>query len=233
MACRRSRKLSSTSLMRLVSCTLWMSLLATTAGTMLSIVWPFRKRVKTAAVHALAGIHGVTTVDLVATIASRDYVASPISGLRGAALQIELFERHQLSLRQHREVMIATSGSFVGGAEESALGVVVLGDFLLLCGDDGVLVSVNVRRCKIASPTEAVKQPLRKLPSDLVPLFRQAERGGALWFREIALTGGDRVRLRAVVAPSGRVVPTAYRSATAAALETRDDLGAVILDRVG
>jgi hypothetical protein len=193
-------------------------------------VWPFGKGVNTVA--KLTGIAEPTAVDIVATIASPDQVASPISGLHGAALRIEVFERHELDFREHREVVIASRGDFVERKFESALGVAVLGDSLLLVSEDALHVSVSLRRCTIRSPIEPRIEPLRELPRELVPLFRQPDGSGRLWFRELALTRGGRVRLCAVVAPSRRVVRTEYRSASAAGFEARDDLAEVTLDWV-
>ena len=127
-------------------------------------------------------------------------------------------------------MMIATSGNFVGAPDERALGVAVLGDFIVLRADDGAQVSVSVRKCTIGSCIESETAPLRKLPPDLVPLFGEARGVGDLSFRELALKCGDRVRLRAVVVPSARVIATEYRSAAGVGFETRD---AVTLDRVG
>jgi hypothetical protein len=196
-------------------------------------MWPFTRRERTTALRALAGIRGPTAVDIVATVTSADLVASPLSGQRAAALQIELFEQHNLSLFGHREILIATSGNFVQGPDESPLGVAILGDSLLLRTDDGAQVSVGVAvpRCTIASSVQPAKCPLGRLPAALVPLFHPTE-GGSLWFRELALKHGERVRLRAVVAPAQRVVPTEYRSAAGEGFETRGDLGAVELERV-
>ena len=180
----------------------------------------------------LAGIDRPATVDIVATVASVDHVESPITGARGAVVQIELFESHQLSTSQHRELLIATSGNFVDAPEETLLGVAVLGDSLLLSAERAAQVSVRARACTITFPAATARRRLARLPPDLGPLFRQPEGRGQLWFREVILAHGDRVRLRAVVVPCARVVATEYRSAAAGGFEARDDLGAVVLDRV-
>ncbi len=200
-------------------------------------MWPFARRAKSVAVTTLAGIDAgarPTRVDVETTVASVDHVESPITGVRGALVQIEILETHRLSTSHHREIVIATSGNFVDAPEERVLGVATLGGSLLLTAlhEQAMHVTVRARACTITSPGSRARRPLRRVPPELAELFAQPDGGGELWFREVTLAHGDRVRLRAVVVPSPRVVPTQYRSAAAAGFETRDDLGAVLLDRL-
>jgi hypothetical protein len=185
-------------------------------------------------VTTLAGIDGPANVDIETTVTSVDHVESPITGARGALVQIEIFESHRLSTSQHREIVIATSGNFVDAPEERTLGVATLGGSLLLCARDepAAKITVRARACAITSAGSRARRPLRRVPPELAELFGQPDGGGELWFREVSLAHGDRVRLRAVVVPSPRVVPTEYRSAATTGFETRDDLGAVLLDRL-
>ncbi len=190
-------------------------------------MWPFEKK----RARVLADAKVPAAVDLVATIVSIDRFSSPLSEIRAAAIQIELFQT--LSFHDHRNAVIASSGFFAGAPDETALGVVVLGDCLVLRADDGAELSVGLRRSTIGSATLPARRELRKLPPELVPLFSPVSGTGGLWVRELALSHGDRVRVRAIVAPSRAAVATEYRSAPRMAFEARDDLAPITLHRIG
>lgn len=116
-------------------------------------------------------------VDLVATVgrfADAAEVVSPVSGERGVAIHLEVFEN------------------------DTSLGEMVLGDAIELACEDAARYVVVVRRARFAFLGVRRELAVEKAPAELVPLLVRS-RGGALVVREHVVREGDRLRLRAQV----------------------------------
>lgn len=109
-------------------------------------------------------------------VISDDLVTSPISGVRGAFVRLELLE------------------------DGAPRGAIVLGDVLHLAGE-GEELRIVVRRVRIVSPP-APDVPLARFIPELAALLH-GTRGGALSVREHVVRCGD--ELRVVQTDSGAV----------------------------
>ena len=163
-------------------------------------------------------------VSVLTTLVSPPVAVSPFTGLRAGIVRVELVERMPESSDSHTELV---------GSDYELLGSVVLGDVATLRDDDGDEITIMVRRASIrpASPGRG-GTPITRMPPELVPLLPRATGRGVLCYRELPLSSGDRVRLRAVVEPTRSVVADGYRSGTRVTYLARDDLGPVVLEEV-
>lgn len=146
---------------------------------------------------------GPTPIDLAATVVSGDDVESPLSGRRAAFVRLEALER-------------------VDG-EDVSLGAILVGDLLRLTLDGGASLDVEVRRAELRlfGPRAGVR-PITRVAAELVPLLASARRGGTLCEHEHLVPSGARLRVRAIVEPSG----------TPGRVVARHDLAPVILEEL-
>ncbi len=196
-------------------------------------MWPFgREKVwdRLAAASAHGGAQGggppePVHVSVLTTIVSPSLVVSPFTGMRAGILLVELLER----------IPVANEGdSGVTSDVYAILGTVVLGDLATLRDEDGDEITVVARRAQIkpALPRRG-GTPITHMPPEVAPLLqRSSGRGGVLCYRELTLSTGDKLRLRAVVEPTQSIVADGYRSGTRLGYVARDDLGPVVLEEI-
>lgn len=113
------------------------------------------------------------------------------------------------------------------------LGTIVLGDVATLRDEDGDEITIVARRARIepALPRRG-GTPITRMPAEIVPLLQRATGRGVICYRELTLSTGDKLRLRAVVEPTQSIVADGYRSGTRVTYVARDDLEPVVLEEV-
>ena len=189
-------------------------------------MWPFgRKKVwnrLAAAGEPRTPVH----VSVLTTIVSPSSVVSPFTGMRAGLLLVELVERIPLSNDQ------GAGGEDVSDRYD-LLGTVVLGDVATLRDEDGDEITIVARRARIepALPRRG-GTPIMRMPAEVVPLLQRATGRGVICYRELTLSTGDKLRLRAVVEPTQSIVADGYRSGTRVTYVARDDLEPVVLEEV-
>jgi hypothetical protein len=146
--------------------------------------------------------------------------------MRAGLLLIELVERAPLSNEQ------GAGGEDVSDRYD-LLGTVVLGDVATLRDEDGDEITIVARRARIepALPRRG-GTPVARVPAEVVPLLQRATGRGVICYRELALSTGDKLRLRAVVEPTQSVVADGYSEGTRVTYVARDDLEPVVLEEV-
>lgn len=165
-------------------------------------------------------------VETLTTLVSPATVESPLSGMRACVVVIELVER--IPIRQEHG-----TGDEIERDVFESLGFVVLGDVATLRDEHGDEISIVVRRAHIASSLHSRGgTPLTRVPAEVAPLLAKARGRGVVCYRELTLGVGEKVLLKAVVAPTTSVVPSGYRSATRTTYVARDDLAPVVLEEV-
>ena len=184
-------------------------------------MWPFVAKPPL----RLEDIVGPTPIAVVTRVVSGNEIASPVSGLRAAFLQLEALER------------VKPSGDRESGSAHGrfySLGTVILGDLvrLELEGLD-VTVELEPRRVELRLVHETTEAPpIDHAIPEIVPLLASAKRGGVLCQREHLVLRGDRLRLCAIVERSASVVSSGYRSGVGSRLVVRADLAPVVLHEV-
>jgi hypothetical protein len=165
-------------------------------------------------------------VSVLTTIVSPSSVVSPFTGMRAGLILIELLEHVPLSNSPTQE-------SVNDSDRYDLLATVVLGDVATLRDEDGDEITVVARRARIdpALPRRG-GTPITRMPAEVVPLLQRATGQGVLCYRELTLSTGDKLRLRAVVEPTQSVVADGYRSGTRVTYVARDDLAPVVLEEV-
>jgi hypothetical protein len=202
-------------------------------------MWPFgRKDVAT----RLAAVEERTEVEVVLNVVSPNAVASPITGVRAAMLHIEVLE--QLSCELAEPGVRRAEGQHLGGwgkrerrgirsrgPAHASLGVAVLGDVVTFRDAEGTSLSLLARRAKFrfAGPDVALS-PLTKMPEGLATAMRSTEDRGPLFYREVPVREGDRVRVQAFVEPSHHVGEHGYRSLPHVVFVARDDVAPVFIE---
>ncbi|MEA2748567.1 MAG: hypothetical protein QOI41_2710 [Myxococcales bacterium] len=171
--------------------------------------------------------HAPVHVSVLTTIISPSAVVSPFTGMRAGLILVELVERSQLTDDQ------GGTGDLVID-QYDLLGTVVLGDVATLRDADGDEITIVVRRAHIkpALPRHGGTPIITRMPPEIVPLLQRATGRGVLCYRELTLSTGDTLRLRAVVEPTQSIVADGYRSGTRVTYVARDDLEPVVLEEV-
>jgi hypothetical protein len=165
-------------------------------------------------------------VSVITRLVSPSSVVSPFTGMRAGILQVELVERVPDSNDPH-----ARNGSV--GDRYDSLGALVLGDVATLRDEAGDEIKIMVRRATIQPVSSRDGgTPIVRIPAEIVPLLGRATGRGVLCYRELALSDGDKVRLRAVIEPTRRVVADGDRSGTRVTYLARDDLAPVVLEEL-
>lgn len=169
-------------------------------------------------------------VSVLTTIVSPSTVVSPFTGMRAGFVLVELVERIPTTNDP------SDGGEAGGEAVSDAYDVVgrfVLGDVVTLRDADGDEITIVSRRARIepALPRRWAT-PITRMPPELVPLLQGATGRGVLCYRELAVSAGDKLRLRAVVEPTSSIVADGYRSGTRLTYRARDDLAPVVLEEV-
>lgn len=195
-------------------------------------MWPFGRR-KIATRLGAVGAGDAGPVEVLVSVVSPNVVTSPISGLQSALLQVELLERIALA-QGHGQAFGGAFGRDGGAYDEFvSLGLVLLGEILVLRDAHGDEISVVTGRARFESATPRNGgTPIDRVPAELVPLLRRASGRGIVCYREFLLVEGDKVRLKAVVEPSQVVVTSGYRSGATVRYLARDDLAPVVLEEV-
>lgn len=167
----------------------------------------------------LTFVSGPTAVSVVARVASPSTAESPMTGMRAALIEIAAGERVIIHDRsddsQPREVF-------------RELGSTILAGRVLLETPDG-LIEVPVAGLKLRFPGTqnlAVMNIDRPLPPSIAHVVERL-RDGAGCYRELSLSQGDLVELRAVVAP--RPSEPGDPPGEAVPWIARPDLGPVVL----
>lgn len=168
----------------------------------------------------LTFVSGPTEVSLLARVASPNTAESPMTGMRAALIEIAAGERVIIHDRsddtQTREVF-------------RALGSTILAGRVLLETPDGLL-EVPVAGLKLEFPGTqnlAVMNIDRPLPPSIAHVVKRLGEGAGC-YRELALSQGDLVELRAVVAP--RPAAPGDPPGEAVPWIARPDLGPVVLE---
>jgi hypothetical protein len=197
-------------------------------------MWPFgREKVwdRLAAASAHGGGKGggprePVHVSVLTTIVSPSTVVSPFTGMRAGFLLVELVERIPVANDQG-------AGGEVLSDVYDLLGSVVLGDVVTLRDDDGDEITIVARRAQIkpALPRRG-GTPITRMPPEIAPLLQRTTGRGVLCYRELTMSAGDKLRLRAVVEPTQSIVADGYRSGTRLTYLARDDLAPVVLEEV-
>jgi hypothetical protein len=165
-------------------------------------------------------------VSVLTTIVSPPLVVSPFTGVRAGFVFVELLERTSRSNDPAEE-------DEKGRDHYDLLTTVVLGDVATLRDEDGDEITIVARRARIepALPRHG-GATITHMPPEIVPLLRKATGRGVLCYRELTLSTGDKLRLRAVVEPTTSVVAYGHRSGTRVTYVARDDLAPVVLEEV-
>jgi hypothetical protein len=197
-------------------------------------MWPFGRkkvwdRLAAASAHARnekAAEAEPVHVAVLTTIVSPPTVVSPFTGMRAGFIFVELVERIGLTNDQ------GAGGESVSDAYD-VLGTVVLGDVVTLRDAGGDEITIVARRARIepALPRRG-GTPITRMPPEIVPLLQRATGRGVLCYRELTMSTGDKLRLRAVVEPTHSIVADGYRSGTRVTYRARDDLAPVVLEEV-
>lgn len=185
-------------------------------------MWPFADD-KVCDRLAGASAAAPAVVSVLTTIVSPPSVVSPFTGMRAGLLLIELLERMAASHRDSEDV----------SDRYDLIGTTVLGDVVTLRDRDGDEITIVARRARISPALPRTGgTPIIEMPPELVPLLARASGQGMLCYRELTLSTGDELRLRAVVEPTLSVVADGYRSGTRRTYVARDDLAPVVLEEV-
>jgi 2-phospho-L-lactate guanylyltransferase (CobY/MobA/RfbA family) len=165
-------------------------------------------------------------VSVLTTLVAASSAASPFTGMRAGIVHVELVERTPDSDDPHEKNPSVTD-------HYDSLGAVVLGDVATLRDEDGAEITLMVRRARIQpAPSRGGGTPITRMPPEVVPLLQRAKGRGVVCYRELTLSTGDKLRLRAVIEPTRSVVADGYRSGTRISYVVRDDLGPVVLEEV-
>lgn len=188
-------------------------------------MWPFGSK-KVWDRLAAASAREPVQVSVLTTIVSPSAVVSPFTGMRAGILLVELVERIPVENDQG-------AGGEVVSDTYALLGTVILGDVTTLRDEDGDEISIVARRAHIepALPRRG-GTPITRMPPEIAPLLQRTSGRGVLCYRELTLSTGDKLRLKAVVEPTQSVVAEGYRSGTRVTYVARDDLGPVVLEEV-
>ena len=155
-------------------------------------------------------------VRAVGVITSPSDLTSPLTGLRGAAFHVALFERYSLDRNSTAEAE---------RVHLAPLGQVVIGERILITSEpEGLVIDVPLSRARFLSRSNrAAAMPLEVVPPELGPLTAQATGRGLMCYQELVLGPGDRVALLATLEPQGGSGQGGYRSMARAALVARPD----------
>ena len=178
--------------------------------------------------HRLAGSGSTepSRVSVLTTLVRSSTAVSPFTGIRAGIVHIELVERMPDSSDPH-----ARSESVKDRYDP--VGALVLGDVATLRDEDGTEITIMVRRARIEpAPSRSGGAAITDVPPEIVPLLQRATGRGVLCYRELTLSTGDKLRLRAVVEPTRSIVADGYRSGTRVTYLARDDLGPVVLEEI-
>jgi hypothetical protein len=188
-------------------------------------MWPFEDE-KTWSRLAGGGSADPFHVSVITRLVSPSSVVSPFTGMRAGILHVELLERMPDSNDPHARNAAVTP-------RYDSLGALVLGDVVTLRDEAGDAIDILVRRASIQpASSRGGGTPVGRMPAELVPLLRRATGRGVLCYRELTLSAGDTLRLRAVVEPSRRIVAEGSRSGVRVTYVARDDLAPVVLEEV-
>ncbi len=198
-------------------------------------MWPFGRDKKVWDRLAAASARGggqvgeplqAVHVAVLTTIVSPSTVVSPFTGMRAGFLLVELLERIPVANDQ------GADGEVVSDRYD-LLGTVVLGDVVTLRDQDGDEITIVARRAqfKAALPRRG-GTPITRMPPEIAPLLSRTTGRGVLCYRELTMSTGDTLRLRAVVEPTQSIVADGYRSGTRLTYLARDDLAPVVLEEV-
>jgi hypothetical protein len=185
-------------------------------------MWPFGRRDVGRSLGALESGDGPTEVELLVVVVSPNRVVSPVTGVRGAILHMEVLEELTEEQARYRAVRPRP------GARAS-LGEVLFGDLVACRDEDGRELSFVARRARFRfsdAPREAA--PIANIPAELVSQLGNAH-GGALAYREHVVREGDHLRIQAFVESTRNAVTLGYRDAPRLAFIARDDLAPVFL----
>jgi hypothetical protein len=198
-------------------------------------MWPFGRDKKAGNRLAAASAPGggkageppqAVHVSVLTTIVSPSTVVSPFTGMRAGFLLVELLER----------IPVANDEDAAGDVAKDRydlLGTVILGDVVTLRDQDGDEITIVARRAqfKAALPRRG-GTPITRMPPEIAPLLSRTTGRGVLCYRELTMSTGDTLRLRAVVEPTQSIVADGYRSGTRLTYLARDDLAPVVLEEV-
>jgi hypothetical protein len=186
-------------------------------------MWPFGGT-KVAA-RLATGSREPARVSVLTTIVSPSQLVSPFTGIRSAMILVELLERVPVTTDR--------GGGDVVSDDFELLGTVVLGDVATLRDEHGDEITIVARRADIrpALPRRG-GTAIERMPAEVVPLLQRATGRRVVCYRELTLSTGDAVRLKAVVEPTQGVVASGYRSGTRVSYVARDDLAPVVLEEV-
>jgi hypothetical protein len=147
----------------------------------------------------LAGVRAPTAVRVEARVASPNRIVSPISGLAAAVIGWRFYAHFMEQTGRNEVERYALLWN--GGRGE---------DLVLETPEGTVLVPAEGRLLQPAVEGRGVSLDV-PLPPEAAHLMREPNRG-AIFYDELLLRTGDRVRLRATVAPSAKDSGSAYRA---------------------
>jgi hypothetical protein len=162
----------------------------------------------------LGGITSPSPVEVRGRIASPDAVTSPITGARAAIIGFYVFVPARLERRAGRE------------AHDRLVDGGIWGEPFTVATDDGLLFVPLENVTPYFSGANADEHPLLEPLPDPLAYLRTVARvtlaEGSLYYRELALRGGDQVRVRGTAGPAEGC--GAYRVSASIPFVLRGDL---------
>ena len=171
---------------------------------------------------SLATIDKPTRVKIEGHVSSGNDAVGLMTGMRGALVEVQFAGRYlRVSSRRNEaaEEVFEVIATFV---TEQPLRVKCLGGELL----------VPTRGLSVRFPGDDHGVPIdRPVPPEFAKALASAETmGRMLFYRELSLSHGDKVRVEATIAPSTEVDADGYRGAVSKGWVVRPDLGPVVVE---
>lgn len=164
--------------------------------------------------------HSPSAVSFEGTVVGEDAVVSPISGVRAAVVRVTLLSRRPVGKHPETGDPFGLGGG--GGPETfTRIGDVWLGATLVLVDGQGNEIVVETAGLAVRTATTARAIELGAArPAELAEVLASAPEG-RVFYRELFIGSGSRVKLKATVAPIA-----------ARRWQTRADSGPVVLELI-
>jgi hypothetical protein len=172
--------------------------------------------------RSLARIDRPTRVNIEGHVISDNDAVGLMTGMRGAVVEVQFTARYMRPGRTRHE------------ADQEVFEVIgtFLTDAPLRVRCEGGDVLVPTRGMTIRFPGDDHGVPVdRPVPPELAKVLGSADAiGRMVYYRELALSRGDKVRLDATIAPSTEVEADGYRGTTSRGFVARPDLSPICVE---